>query len=443
MNPVTVAIVAAAIVIIVGIVTVCVNRLGIKKKSPFDGMPVKIITFPAAEEEEEEPEEEEKALSGKVENDSIKSAEKDKVLESPCILEYDEDNGFGYLNNCVFLGDSRTVGMVNYKCISDEDALAKVGLMHTDAATATFTQNSGKSYTVKQYLAEKKADVVYVCYGVNGMDSIPEDRYKETYTDLVDKIIEWAPNSNIVIMSVWPVDDYGVYQGKVRNEWIDKYNTFLMKLAEDKHIHYLDVNTVLKNDKGSIKAEYDGGDGLHYSAYAYGTILDYIVTHPVPGVSDEGEYKVHYVKPKQQNKIPAAPQTAPAAVPEVPAMPEITVPDPALEQPVIDPAAAEEEERRRREEEEEEQRRREEEEEEQRRKEEEEEEQRRKEEEEEEQRKREEEEERRRREEEEEEEEERRRREEEEEERRRREEEEQSSGTENVFSAQNDLYYGK
>lgn len=423
MSPVKLAIIVSATVLLTVTVVLCVNRAKIQKKSPFDDMPVQIIRFPdtekEAETEDDGPDEEEKSLTGKVENDLIKDAEKNKVLASPCILEYKEDNGFGYLNNCVFLGDSRTVGMVNYKCVSDEDALAKVGLMHTDALKTTFTQNSGKQYTIKQFLQAKKSDVVYVCYGVNGMDSIPEDRYKESYNELVDRIMEWAPESTVVLMSVWPVDDNGVYKGKVKNEWIDKYNDFLMKMAEEKKIHYLDVNTVLKNGNGSIKAEYDGGDGLHYSATAYGTILDYIVTHPVPGVSDEGEYKVHYVKPKGgNNTIPKAPAATPAATP---AVPEVTVPEVPLTE-IPDPL---EEERKRQEEEErkrqEEEQQRQEEEEEQRRQEEEEQ----KKKEEEEQKKKEEEEAERRRQEEEEEEERRRRQEEEEEEERRRQEEDE------------------
>ncbi|MCR5733872.1 MAG: SGNH/GDSL hydrolase family protein [Lachnospiraceae bacterium] len=258
----------------------------------------------------------EKAYEGKVENDEIKNAEENKEITSSAILTYNEDNGFGYLNNCVFLGDSRTVGMVNYRYISDEDALAKVGVAHTDVERITFSQNSGKQYTVKQFLASCAKDVVFVCYGVNGMDSIPEDKYKQSYTTLVDDIISWAPKSTIVLMAIWPVDDNGTYKGKVKNEWIDKYNEFLLNLAEEKGIRYLDVDTVLKNENGSIKAEYDGGDGLHYRSDAYKIILDYIVTHPVPGVSHAGEYKVHYVKPsKEYTDIVANPAATPVVLP--------------------------------------------------------------------------------------------------------------------------------
>ncbi|MBR5376431.1 MAG: SGNH/GDSL hydrolase family protein [Lachnospiraceae bacterium] len=440
MNPMTVAIVLSAAAVVAGIVIVCAGRIKASSRTSFEDMPVQVITFPKAQEnetedeaEDEEPEEEETFFSGKVTNDIIKNAEKNKVLASPCILEYSDDNGFGYLNNCVFLGDSRTVGMVNYKVVSDEDALAKVGLNHTEAARTTFTQNSGKSYTIKQFLQAKKSDVVYVCYGVNGMDSIPEEKYEETYTELVDDIIEWAPKSTVVLMAIWPVDDNGVYRGKVKNEWVDKYNDFLMKLAEEKHIKYLDIDTVLKNDKGSIKPEYDGGDGLHYSASAYGIILDYIVTHPVPGVSCEGEYKVHYVKPKGGgNTIPKAPAATPAVTPAVPQIPEAGQDPGALipQDPTEEEKKKQEEEEQKRREEEEEEERKRQEEEEQKRKQEEEQQKKKQEEErkrqEEEERKRQEEEERKRQEEEERQrqEEEERRRQEEEEERRRQEEEE-------------------
>ncbi|MCR5108961.1 MAG: SGNH/GDSL hydrolase family protein, partial [Lachnospiraceae bacterium] len=287
-----------AVVIITG--SVCVHGILVKNRETS-------VTDEADKTEEVSSEkttptvtEEKVSYEGAVDNELIENAEKDKEVTSEAILAYVKDGGYGYLNNCAFLGDSRTVGMVNYKYISDEDALAKVGVAHTDVERITFSQNSGKTYTVKQFLESDDSDVVYVCYGVNGMDSIPEDKYKESYTTLVDDIISWAPDSNIVLMAIWPVDDDGTYKGKVKNEWIDKYNAFLLSLAEEKGIYYLDVDTVLKDENGSIKEEFDGGDGLHYRSDAYKVIIDYIITHPVPGVSDDGEYKVNYVKPSKE-----------------------------------------------------------------------------------------------------------------------------------------------
>ncbi|MCR5249287.1 MAG: hypothetical protein K6E50_01630 [Lachnospiraceae bacterium] len=246
------------------------------------------------------------------------AAENGGAEENPTVLAEVAGARSGYLNNCVFLGDSRTVGAVIYGFISDKDALAEIGIAHTSAENFTYTQNSGKQYTMRSFLAEKAAPVVYVCYGVNGMNGMDEATYERTYKTLVEHIIDMAPTSNIVLMSIWPVNDNGMYKGAVKNEWIDKYNEFLKTLAEYEGIYYLDVSSVLKNSEGGIKAEFDAGDGLHYQAYAYNTIIDYIISHPVPGVSDAGEYVVHYVAPRPNvtSKLPTPVPFTPTPVPE-------------------------------------------------------------------------------------------------------------------------------
>ncbi len=223
-------------------------------------------------------------------------------IEDPTILAEVKGTGEGYLNNCIFLGDSRYVGLVSYAVISDEDVLAQVGIAHMSVESNTFTQNSGAQYTLRSYLQSHAKDVIYIGYGVNGMKGTDEDTYEKSYKNLIEHIMELAPNSKIVLMSIWPVDDNGTYKGSVKNEWIDKYNDFLLALAEYEGIYYLDVNTVLKDKNGSINSKYDGGDGLHYNAKGYQVIREYILSHPVPGVSDEGTYTVHYVAPKGQFK---------------------------------------------------------------------------------------------------------------------------------------------
>lgn len=222
-------------------------------------------------------------------------------VPDPTLLAYKSDAKNGYMNNCVFLGDSRMVGAVNYGFISDEAAFAQIGIAHTSVQKATITNNAGREYTLDSYLQSHDAQVVFVCYGVNGMNGMDESKYKSTYTDLVDHIVKMAPKSKVVLMSIWPVDDYGRYKNSVQNSWINKYNDFLLNLAEQRGLHFLNVSEILKGSDGQIKPEYDSGDGLHYKACAYTQILDYIIHHPVPGVSDSGEFVVKYVKPSKEN----------------------------------------------------------------------------------------------------------------------------------------------
>lgn len=208
----------------------------------------------------------------------------------------------GYLNNCVFLGDSRTVAMVNYGFFNDDAVLAQIGISHPAFASNTFINNAGKEYTLKSYLESHQAPVIYIALGVNGINDPSEEHYKETFLELIDNVAGMAPNSNIVLMAIGPVDDNGSYKKTVQNEWIDKYNNFLLDTAKEKHIFFLDITEILKGSDGQVKREYDGGDGLHYSGSGCEAIYNYIVEHPVPGISDDGEYVVKYIKP-DPNKI--------------------------------------------------------------------------------------------------------------------------------------------
>ena len=214
------------------------------------------------------------------------------------ILKRADDYGEGYLNNCVFLGDSRTVAMVSYACINDDDALAQIGISHMQFAKNQFTNNAGKQYTLKSYLDSHKKPVVYVSLGVNGMYGIDEEDYEKAYSELVDYIVENAPASEVVLMSIWPVDDNGRYAKTVQNSLICTYNEFLYGLAKEKDLYFLNINEILTSDEGQIIDEYDAGDGLHYSKTAYDAIMEYIISHPVPGVGCDGEYVVKYIPPR-------------------------------------------------------------------------------------------------------------------------------------------------
>ena len=203
----------------------------------------------------------------------------------------------GYLNRCVFLGDSRTVAMVNYGFFNDDAALAQIGISHPAFASNKFINNAGKEYTLKSYLGSHQAPVIYILLGVNGINDPSETHYKNTFLTLIDSVAEMAPNSNIVLVAIGPVDDNGIYKNSVQNAWIDKYNDFLLETAKEKHIFYLDITEILKGSDGQVKSEYNGGDGLHYSGKGCEAIFRYIVEHPVPQISDEGEYVVKYIKP--------------------------------------------------------------------------------------------------------------------------------------------------
>ena len=57
----------------------------------------------------------------------------------------------------------------------------------------------------------------------------------------------------------------------------------LQQLAEKKGMYYLNTAEALKNTGGTLDTRYDRGDGLHFSNAASDAIIDYFMTHAVPG----------------------------------------------------------------------------------------------------------------------------------------------------------------
>ena len=283
------AIVAASVVVILR------NRASGKPSE--DGEGLDIAT-------EEDAHGDESTDGDSLETTIVETASAETKIESTAettVLALKEDTKEGYINRCVFLGDSRTVAMVNYGLINDDAALAQIGISHPSFKSNTFVNNAGKQYTLKSYLASHQAPVIYIALGVNGINDPSEEHYKSTFEDLIDNVMELSPNSNVVLMSIGPVDDNGAYRKTVQNSWIVKYNDFLLDTAKDRHIFYLNISELLTGSDGQVKSEYNAGDGLHYSSSGCKAIFDYIVGHPVPSISDDGEYVVHYVKPNPNN----------------------------------------------------------------------------------------------------------------------------------------------
>ena len=76
------------------------------------------------------------------------SVESPEAMDAPdpTVLALNEKTRNGYMNNCLFLGDSRTVAMVSYGFVSDDNVLAQVGIAHTSVEKNTFTNNAGMKY---------------------------------------------------------------------------------------------------------------------------------------------------------------------------------------------------------------------------------------------------------------------------------------------------------
>ena len=104
----------------------------------------------------------------------------------------------------------------------------------------------------------------------------------EALTTLIQRLREASPDSDIIIQSVLPVNEGVIAEEGLTNAAITQFNIELMNLATQSEVYYLDASTAMVDDTGSLKDEYDAGDGLHFNSAGNHAVLDQIKTHPVP-----------------------------------------------------------------------------------------------------------------------------------------------------------------
>jgi lysophospholipase L1-like esterase len=69
-----------------------------------------------------------------------------------------------------------------------------------------------------------------------------------------------------------------IEDGLVYNSTIDELNELYLDLANEMEVHYLDINSYLKDGTGKLPYN-SSSDGMHFDSATYQKILDYVCSH--------------------------------------------------------------------------------------------------------------------------------------------------------------------
>lgn len=185
-----------------------------------------------------------------------------------------------YLDDCVFIGDSLTVGLSGYGFIPEERVLASVGMNIDKIDTANITTASG-DITIIEALKAVTVSNIYIMLGSNGIAWISNEQMIKKYSDFINEVKTIKPDATIYILSIPPVapNRETASSGPILNTSIDSYNSELLKLANEKEIFFVDINTALKGNDGKLPADMSGKDGMHFKKETYEIMVEYILSH--------------------------------------------------------------------------------------------------------------------------------------------------------------------
>ncbi len=184
-----------------------------------------------------------------------------------------------YFSKAVFVGDSRTEGLILYSGIPNINGLCYKGLsvdkLTTDASI--YVEGYGGKYTCYDGISMTYYDSYYCSFGVNELGWYSIDVYIDYFSDLIDHIRSVNPDAVIYVQSILPVSKKESEGSDIyKQERINEFNSYLLEMCKErKDVIYLDVASAVMNEEGYLPEE-AAVDGIHCNADYCKRIIQYI-----------------------------------------------------------------------------------------------------------------------------------------------------------------------
>lgn len=172
------------------------------------------------------------------------------------------------MSDSLFIGDSRTVGLMEYSKLKDADFFCSVGMSVFNALNQTNSVHGVGKISLTNLLAAKKYKKVYIMLGINEVGYNPQT-IVDKYSSIIELIKKNQPDAKIFIEANLHVGKSRSESDKViNNPAINKLNTKLSQLADNKTVFYIDANTWFDDAEGNLPSD-KSSDSVHLYAKYY------------------------------------------------------------------------------------------------------------------------------------------------------------------------------
>lgn len=183
-----------------------------------------------------------------------------------------------YFDDAVFIGDSRTVGLHDYGGLDSATFYATVGLNVYDMWEQKFCEVDGVKVTLEEALSKRQFKKIYFQIGINEMGRGNIDTFMTAYQQSVLKFQELQPDAVIYVQGIMRVakaksDSDAIFN----NPGINARNERIAQLADNQKIFYIDLNEVICDEEGNLRADLTF-DNLHLYGSKYNIWVDFLLT---------------------------------------------------------------------------------------------------------------------------------------------------------------------
>lgn len=210
--------------------------------------------------------------------------------DSPAIVKKTEPPvDDSYFSDAVFIGDSRMEGFRNASGITQGRFFTSVGMSLASMTSGDVIQTPDGNITVAAALSGGSYDKIYIMLGTNDLGEYDWNAFREGFISVTERFQEIQPNAIFYICSVIYVEEAKVSTGEyINNTNVDKINSILLDICEEKGYHYLDLNEFLSNGYGSLIQDATS-DGVHIYPEYCEQMLTYLKSHYIPAEDKNDE----------------------------------------------------------------------------------------------------------------------------------------------------------
>lgn len=182
-----------------------------------------------------------------------------------------------YLDDALFIGDSRTSTLYEYAGWENTDFFVKYGQTVWD-----IWDSEMDGVTLEQMLTDKKYGKIYLMLGINELGTGTPESFAGQFGAVVARVQQRQPEAVIFVESIMHVtqskDAENTY---INNQEINARNERLKMLADNKSIFYIDENEVMDEPgTGKLKEEYSF-DGVHLQVKYIEVWREFLLNHGI------------------------------------------------------------------------------------------------------------------------------------------------------------------
>ena len=179
-----------------------------------------------------------------------------------------------FFQDTLFIGDSRTMGLVEYADLNNATVFADTG-MNIYRLYSLKNAVQGQEASLEDILTKKQYRKIYLMLGINEL-GYDETQTVKRFEEEVLKLQEFQPDAKIILEANLHVTTARSRRDKIfNNEGIDRINENIRLIAEKYGFSYIDINELFDDETGGLGAEYTH-DEVHVLGKYYQQWADWI-----------------------------------------------------------------------------------------------------------------------------------------------------------------------